>query len=106
MTRAAESRGYRDAELPPYLLPSDPLSLTSVKLPVRLRLLLPAVPGVLLGAGVTAPAQNPAARSDSAPMLLVPARVFDGMENHDGWAVLVRGERIVAAGPAAGIAIP
>jgi imidazolonepropionase-like amidohydrolase len=39
-------------------------------------------------------------------MLLLPARVFDGMESHDGWAVLVRGERIVAAGPTGGIAAP
>ena len=33
--------------------------------------------------------------------LLRPARVFDGVERqpHEGWAVLVRGERIEAAGP-------
>ena len=33
--------------------------------------------------------------------LLRPARVFDGIERqaHDGWAVLVRGDRIEAAGP-------
>jgi imidazolonepropionase-like amidohydrolase len=33
--------------------------------------------------------------------LLKPARVFDGVERqaHDGWAVLVRGDRIEAAGP-------
>jgi imidazolonepropionase-like amidohydrolase len=33
--------------------------------------------------------------------LLRPARVFDGVERqaHDGWAVLVRGDRIEAAGP-------
>ena len=36
-------------------------------------------------------------------LLLRPARVFDGTtaQAHDGWAVLVRGDRIVAVGPAA-----
>jgi imidazolonepropionase-like amidohydrolase len=36
-----------------------------------------------------------------APLLLRPARVFDGMDPrpHEGWQVLVRGERIEAAGP-------
>jgi imidazolonepropionase-like amidohydrolase len=51
-------------------------------------------------------AQAAPPRADSAATLLLPARVFDGTESHDGWAVLVRGERIVAAGPAAGIAAP
>jgi imidazolonepropionase-like amidohydrolase len=32
-----------------------------------------------------------------------PARVFDGEAIHEGWAVRVRGERIDAAGPSAGI---
>jgi imidazolonepropionase-like amidohydrolase len=35
--------------------------------------------------------------------LLRPARVFDGEVMHDGWAVLVKGDRIEMAGPAAGI---
>ena len=51
-------------------------------------------------------AQTPAPRPDSTPILLLPSRVFDGTEIHEGWAVLVRGERIVAAGPVAGIASP
>ena len=36
------------------------------------------------------------------PVVLKPARVFDGVnpEAHDGWAVVVRGDRIEAAGPA------
>lgn len=33
------------------------------------------------------------------PILLRPARVFDGSEMHDGWQVLVEGDRIQAAGP-------
>lgn len=41
----------------------------------------------------------------SAPAtLLVPARVFDGTSMHEGWSVLVRGNRIEAAGPAAQLA--
>ena len=35
--------------------------------------------------------------------VLKPARVFDGDAMHDGWAVRVKGNRIEAAGPAAGI---
>jgi imidazolonepropionase-like amidohydrolase len=35
--------------------------------------------------------------------LLRPARVFDGAALHEGWAVLVRGNRIEAAGPAEGM---
>jgi imidazolonepropionase-like amidohydrolase len=47
------------------------------------------------------------ARSASS-YLLVPDRVFDGTagEPHPGWVVLVRGERIVAAGPAATVHAP
>jgi imidazolonepropionase-like amidohydrolase len=41
-------------------------------------------------------------------VLLRPQRVFDGTGSaaHDGWVVLVTGEKIVAAGPAASIAAP
>jgi imidazolonepropionase-like amidohydrolase len=35
--------------------------------------------------------------------VLKAARVFDGDASHEGWAVRVRGDRIEAAGPAAGI---
>ena len=38
-----------------------------------------------------------------APMLLKPARVFDGERMHEGWVVRVNGERIEAAGPAASV---
>lgn len=72
---------------------------------VHIRLLQSAL--LVLAAASLAGAQAPAApRSDSTPRLLVPARVFDGTDVHDGWVVLVRGERIVAAGPAAGISVP
>ena len=35
-----------------------------------------------------------------------PARVFDGEAMHDGWVVVVRGQRIEAAGPAASVTVP
>jgi len=42
------------------------------------------------------------------PLLLKPARVFDGINTapHEGWVVLVRGEKIEAAGPADQIKTP
>jgi len=49
----------------------------------------------------------PAARDqDTSATLLVPDRVFDGTDVHEGWVVLVRGERIVAAGPMATVTQP
>jgi len=57
--------------------------------------------GLVLGAG-PALAQRPA-RDAGAVTVLRPARVFDGAAMHEGWAVRVRGERVEAAGPAAGI---
>jgi imidazolonepropionase-like amidohydrolase len=50
--------------------------------------------------------QSAAARGDSSYTLLTPARVFDGSEMHDGWSVLVRGDRITAAGPASTLTVP
>ena len=58
---------------------------------MRLRLLLAPLL-VLLAAPV--PAQQ------ERSVLLRPARVFDGEAMHEGWQVLVTGERIAAAGPA------
>src|SRR5262245_12516296 len=42
------------------------------------------------------------------PVLLVPARVFDGLAGtaHEGWVVLVEGDKIKAAGPAGEIKAP
>jgi imidazolonepropionase-like amidohydrolase len=54
-------------------------------------------------------AAGPAAAADAPrAVLLKPARVFDGTgdEAHEGWAVLVRGDRIEAAGPAAEVKAP
>ena len=48
------------------------------------------------------------ARADDAPILLKPDRVFDGTTAtpHAGWVVLVRGEKIAAAGPADEVKVP
>lgn len=45
---------------------------------------------------------------DSGAVLLVPARVFDAPAGttHNGWAVLVRGDRIASVGPRASIHAP
>src|SRR5215203_4386854 len=59
-----------------------------------------------LGSG-QAPRPAPAQASrDAAVSVLRPARVFDGDTMHEGWAVRVRGDRIEAAGPAAGVNTP
>src|SRR5271169_1471291 len=41
--------------------------------------------------------------ANATPIVLKPARVFDGDAMHEGWVVLVKGERIQAAGPAASV---
>ena len=55
-------------------------------------------------------AQRPPQMPTNPPhtTLLVPARVWDGVDNqpHEGWAVLVRGDRIEAVGPRAQITAP
>jgi imidazolonepropionase-like amidohydrolase len=60
---------------------------------------------LMLGAVASAGAQSNAAQTPANPVLLVPARVFDGMDArpHDGWVVLVRGNRIEAVGPASSV---
>jgi imidazolonepropionase-like amidohydrolase len=61
-------------------------------------LLLPAIVG----------GQGRAAGPASPSTLLVPARVWDGTTapSHEGWAVLVTGDRIDAVGPRAQIMVP
>ena len=49
---------------------------------------------------------TPGRTADTSSTLLTPARVFDGMAMHEGWSVLVRGERIAAAGAAASLNVP
>jgi imidazolonepropionase-like amidohydrolase len=63
------------------------------------------VVGILLLMPVAMVAQRGGRGRDNnaTPIVLKPARVFDGEAMHEGWAVLVKGERIQQAGPAAGI---
>jgi imidazolonepropionase-like amidohydrolase len=51
---------------------------------------------------------DPVAAPATRPILLKPARVFDGLtaKPHEGWVVLVRGDRIDQAGPAAQVKAP
>jgi len=63
---------------------------------------------VLLCSALAAAAQTPAPAQAPAAYLLRPARVFDALspQAHDGWVVLVQGDRIAAAGPAASVTAP
>jgi imidazolonepropionase-like amidohydrolase len=63
---------------------------------MRSRLLLSA----LLVCCATVPAHNQSPAQTDRLVVLRPDRVFDGETMHEGWSVLVRGERIEAAGPA------
>ena len=54
---------------------------------------------LLLGGAVLAAAQEDR-------IVLRPDRVFDGEGTHTGWVVVVRGDRIEAAGPAAATTVP
>jgi imidazolonepropionase-like amidohydrolase len=65
-----------------------------------------AVAVALLSLPIAAGRAQAAPTPDTAAVLLAPDRVFDGTEMHEGWVVLVRGERIVAAGPATSVATP
>jgi imidazolonepropionase-like amidohydrolase len=58
-------------------------------------------------AAITAQSAD-ASRAAAKPILLVPDGVFDGTGDavNRGWAVLVRGQRIVAVGPLAQITVP
>ena len=70
-----------------------------------MRLLSALLVALLCVVPARASAQAPAA---PASYLLRPARVFDGVsaKPQEGWVVLVRGDRIVAVGPAAQVAAP
>src|SRR5436190_10000137 len=56
----------------------------------------------------SAQTQSPGPKPPDATYLLKPAHIFDGesAQLHDGWAVLVRGERIEAVGAASEIKAP
>jgi imidazolonepropionase-like amidohydrolase len=63
---------------------------------------------LVFGLAVSLAAQVRPAQPAEAPAvtLLVPARVFDGTTMREGWSVLVRGNRIEAAGPSAQVTAP
>lgn len=44
--------------------------------------------------------------SQNSAYLIVPDRVFDGTEMHEGWTVLVQGDRIISAGPKGSVKAP
>ncbi|HEX3866877.1 MAG TPA: amidohydrolase family protein, partial [Gemmatimonadaceae bacterium] len=76
------------------------------------RLVLAAlmIPAPLLAQGTGRGGSAAFARTDSATqsVLLIPDRVWTATEDapHDGWAVLVRGDRIQAVGPRGSLTVP
>jgi imidazolonepropionase-like amidohydrolase len=65
------------------------------------------IPAFLLAFAGAAASAQPAAPASNV-VLLTPDRVFTGSEDaaHDGWVVLVRGDRIAAVGPRAQVTAP
>jgi len=63
----------------------------------RLRLIVVAL---LAAVSISAAVAQPAA------LVIVPERVFDGRSIHSSWVVVVVGDRVVAAGPAADVEVP
>jgi imidazolonepropionase-like amidohydrolase len=61
---------------------------------------------ILLLALLATPAAVPAQQAPPAAVVLQPDRVFDGERMQTGWAVVVRGDRIDAAGPLASMTMP
>jgi imidazolonepropionase-like amidohydrolase len=59
-----------------------------------------------LSALIVAALAFPAIAAEPGSLRLRPARVFDGESMHDGWIVLVKGDRITAVGPAAEVKEP
>ena len=71
------------------------------------RVVLIALVAIVTSA-IAVPAQTPVPLAAPASLLLRPARVFDAVSQapHEGWAVLVTGHTIAAAGPVADIKAP
>ena len=59
--------------------------------------------GLLILMPVAMVAQRGRARESATLIVLKPARVFDGDAMHEGWVVLVKGDRIEEAGPSVDI---
>ena len=62
----------------------------------------------LVALNICCAAATAASAHAERPIVLKPARVFDGatLKAHEGWVVVVRGERIDSAGPAKEIKVP
>ena len=69
------------------------------------RLLAVAAFAILLLAVISAAGLR-AQEAPPASLVLEADRVFDGVDLHDGWRVVVAGDRIVAAGPPASVPLP
>ena len=86
----------------------------SYKAVVKTALSAALIAGLILAAAPAsaqrrAAAVQPAAQQTASPStLLKPARVFDAEDGkvHEGWVVLVKGDRIVAVGPMAQVVVP
>jgi imidazolonepropionase-like amidohydrolase len=77
----------------------------------RMRIQSTALATFLLGMIIPAAAtlaQRPTPTAPERAYLLRPARIFDGVaaQPHEGWAVLVRGDRITGVGPPASLNAP
>lgn len=75
---------------------------------MRLHLLAILLSTALVTGTASVGSQGPSAQPAAPPAVTVlrPARVFDGVEMHEGWGVRVRGDRIDAVGPVASVAAP
>ena len=73
-----------------------------------LLLLLTLIPALFIQNTPSAQTQSSAPKPPDTVYLLKPTHVFDGesAQLHDGWVVLVRGEKIEAVGPASEIKTP
>ena len=77
------------------------MSLSRFLLAATIVVCVPALSVPFLAAAQPRPRPDPS----EAVTVLKPARIFDGVTMHDGWAVRVKGERIDAVGPEAGVAV-
>lgn len=86
--------------------------MTRLRISASLAAAAAALAALVVVGAVTAPvaqaqSATPAGRSD-VPTLLIPDAVFDGTTDalHQGWGVLVSGQRIAAAGPLSSLQVP
>jgi len=86
--------------------------MTRLRISASLAAAAAALAALVVVDAVTAPvaqaqSATPAGRSD-VPTLLIPDAVFDGTTDalHQGWGVLVSGQRIAAAGPLSSLQVP